>query len=56
MNDEDRSLVLCIFKDVRCPNCKKLLAKVSEDTTGTLSLWCARCKKDVIVRASKKAE
>lgn len=53
MKDKDRTLSESQLKDIRCPDCSKLLLKASEDTKGTLSCWCVRCKKEiVIVRAS----
>lgn len=50
---QDKPSKINTLTDIRCPDCNKLLLKVSEDTKGTLSCWCLRCKKDiVIVRAS----
>lgn len=51
--NKQRNTKTNILGDIRCPDCSKLLLKASEDTRGTLSCWCARCKKEiVIVRAS----
>lgn len=56
MINEEKIVYLSVFKDVRCPFCRKVLAKISEDTVGELNFKCSRCKQDVIIRASKKAK
>lgn len=31
-------------KNILCPDCGKLLLKVTRDTKGTVICWCRRCR------------
>jgi len=38
------------YKEIRCIRCRKLILKVSENTTGILHIKCKRCKKEFEIK------
>jgi phage FluMu protein Com len=49
MPNQKKSLYLHQYKEIRCPCCNRELAKASEDASGTLFIYCRKCKKSFTV-------
>ncbi len=41
--------------DIVCPDCGKLLLKVTEDSDATMICWCRRCRQEKIIRFRAKS-
>jgi hypothetical protein len=35
---------------IRCPDCGKVLLKITEDTRGTLIAWCKECREEKTIQ------
>lgn len=40
--------------EIVCPDCGKLITKVTEDSSVTVIGWCRRCKREKIIKYRAK--
>jgi len=49
LDDKNKVINFVKYKEISCPCCNRILAKVSEDTHGNIIIYCRKCKKSFAV-------